>query len=415
MASVSNSISELLVLKEKFERLAEGPVLFRQVVMECPESWDTVSPMEIPLPSDFAMCSQISKSIWVPGQPQLHFGWKYCDIIGSEIRDLHSKTSVGTLEEIGRRLAKETETAEATFWDLYQRCCAMMQNRSDTIWHGVSRLLGSRRITAEILHRLRPRRLWYFHPQHHPSAHGLPRWVPAPPEIVHEQQCRVWLIDNFAADTAVTLQLLSMEANKPMDNSLTNTATQLSQQIRSLPDQIVASFASTSPTERVRQINGVTSEIVTNAFPIITWIERNRPNAADLEKQRLFHLEDAAKKCAAADIPEYAAGVVQPQTTTAGMSAGVRSVAELSVFCLMFSKAILGWANEFEREMGQVQTTADGPWSEPDSPKQWAKRFNMSWDTLKRRIDEGKIRVKKLTSKSYQIHVDDLPRENKSA
>ena len=50
-----------------------------------------------------------------------------------------------------------------------------------------------------------------------------------------------------------------------------------------------------------------------------------------------------------------------------------------------------------------------GPWSTPDSPSRWAKRFNCSLDTFNRMLEAGKIRYKKLTSKSMQIHVDDLP------
>jgi len=50
------------------------------------------------------------------------------------------------------------------------------------------------------------------------------------------------------------------------------------------------------------------------------------------------------------------------------------------------------------------------PWSQPDGPKQWAKKFGFSVDTLKRRFEDGSIRHKKLTTKSYCIHVDDLPK-----
>jgi hypothetical protein len=54
--------------------------------------------------------------------------------------------------------------------------------------------------------------------------------------------------------------------------------------------------------------------------------------------------------------------------------------------------------------------TSDGPWSEADSPSQWAKRFNMSRDTLMRRFDDGSIRCRKLSTKNYRIHVSDLPK-----
>jgi hypothetical protein len=74
---------------------------------------------------------------------------------------------------------------------------------------------------------------------------------------------------------------------------------------------------------------------------------------------------------------------------------------------------------ERERQEPRITGTAkslptladDGPWSEPDTPSRWAKRFGVSWDTLKRRFAEGAIRHKKLSSKSYQIHVNDLPKQ----
>jgi hypothetical protein len=49
-------------------------------------------------------------------------------------------------------------------------------------------------------------------------------------------------------------------------------------------------------------------------------------------------------------------------------------------------------------------------WSNQDSPKQWAKRFGFSVDTLNRRFKDGTIRFKKLSPKSYCINVDDLPK-----
>jgi hypothetical protein len=52
----------------------------------------------------------------------------------------------------------------------------------------------------------------------------------------------------------------------------------------------------------------------------------------------------------------------------------------------------------------------DGPWSKPDGPIQWAKKFGFSTTTLNRRFKDGKIRYKKLSSKSYCIHVDDVPK-----
>lgn len=57
----------------------------------------------------------------------------------------------------------------------------------------------------------------------------------------------------------------------------------------------------------------------------------------------------------------------------------------------------------------RAATPGQGPWSTPDSPSRWAKRFKCSVDTFQRWADEGTIRVRKLSDRSYQLHVDDVP------
>lgn len=57
--------------------------------------------------------------------------------------------------------------------------------------------------------------------------------------------------------------------------------------------------------------------------------------------------------------------------------------------------------------------TRDDRWSRPNSPSQWAKVFGFSVDTLKRRAEDGTIRAKKLSPKSWCIHVDDLPADSR--
>lgn len=51
-------------------------------------------------------------------------------------------------------------------------------------------------------------------------------------------------------------------------------------------------------------------------------------------------------------------------------------------------------------------------WTPPDSPQVWAKLFRFSVRTLMRRFKEGRIRHRKLSSKSYQIAVADLPADH---
>jgi len=54
-----------------------------------------------------------------------------------------------------------------------------------------------------------------------------------------------------------------------------------------------------------------------------------------------------------------------------------------------------------------VPTSED--WTPADGPSQWAKTFGFSVSTLKRRFKDGRIRHKKLSPKSYQIAIADLP------
>ncbi len=57
-----------------------------------------------------------------------------------------------------------------------------------------------------------------------------------------------------------------------------------------------------------------------------------------------------------------------------------------------------------------ISQGVDGPWSQPDGPAQWAKKFNVSVSTIKRRFADGTIRNKKYSPKSYAVHIDDLPK-----
>lgn len=53
-------------------------------------------------------------------------------------------------------------------------------------------------------------------------------------------------------------------------------------------------------------------------------------------------------------------------------------------------------------------------WTTADGPAQWAKLFGISPATLKRRLKEGSIRHRKLSPKSYQIAIDDLPAKHQA-
>jgi hypothetical protein len=55
-----------------------------------------------------------------------------------------------------------------------------------------------------------------------------------------------------------------------------------------------------------------------------------------------------------------------------------------------------------------------GPWSVADSPTRWAKLFKISPKTFKRRVKDGKIRAKRLSDRLYQVHLGDLPKQEKA-
>ena len=79
------------------------------------------------------------------------------------------------------------------------------------------------------------------------------------------------------------------------------------------------------------------------------------------------------------------------------------------------------WEEFFDRLRDNVTSTSRSTvplpvelkaqeWSVPKSPAEWSKLFKVSWDTLKKRFDNGSIRTTKLSTKSYRVHVDDVPK-----
>jgi hypothetical protein len=66
-------------------------------------------------------------------------------------------------------------------------------------------------------------------------------------------------------------------------------------------------------------------------------------------------------------------------------------------------------ANLPDPDPGNHSNDGDVKWSKADSPARWAKVFGVSWSTLKRRFEKQTIRNKKLTTKSYQVAIADIP------
>jgi hypothetical protein len=53
-------------------------------------------------------------------------------------------------------------------------------------------------------------------------------------------------------------------------------------------------------------------------------------------------------------------------------------------------------------------------WTTADGPSQWARMFDVSLTTFRRRLKDGSIRHKKLSTKSYQIAIADLPAKHQA-
>lgn len=62
-----------------------------------------------------------------------------------------------------------------------------------------------------------------------------------------------------------------------------------------------------------------------------------------------------------------------------------------------------------DRTKRRVVLTSDEHWSVPKMPSEWARLFNMSWDTLKPLFESQTIRNKQLSPKLYRVHRTELP------
>jgi hypothetical protein len=58
---------------------------------------------------------------------------------------------------------------------------------------------------------------------------------------------------------------------------------------------------------------------------------------------------------------------------------------------------------------GPQKTASDCDWSLPQSPKEWAREFGVHVKTFIRWVRKGTIRAKRLSPKSYQIALGDVP------
>ncbi|MCL4205748.1 MAG: hypothetical protein KJ000_24970 [Pirellulaceae bacterium] len=57
-----------------------------------------------------------------------------------------------------------------------------------------------------------------------------------------------------------------------------------------------------------------------------------------------------------------------------------------------------------------AESDDDIPWSKPEPPKNWADMFNCSERTFKRRVENGTIHARKLSTKAYQVDKRQIPK-----
>ena len=96
-----------------------------------------------------------------------------------------------------------------------------------------------------------------------------------------------------------------------MQETVAGRARQVADRIVEIPCKIVDSFVKPNSQERVDCLRSLTSELLFNAFPVISWIERRRSaESADLVKKRLWLIQHEAITCAGLEIPEYAGGTI---------------------------------------------------------------------------------------------------------
>jgi hypothetical protein len=117
------------------------------------------------------------------------------------------------------------------------------------------------------------------------------------------------------------------------------------------------------------------------------------------KRNKLLPLEDATIQIADTDLGRLVAAVYS-EIAVLGIFGQREREAEATTELRTFLNRI----KQRRRVNGET-----GPWSEPKPPSEWSRLYGMGWDTLKKRFESQTIRNKKDSSKSYRVHVSDLP------
>lgn len=140
-------------------------------------------------------------------------------------------------------------------------------------------------------------------------------------------------------------------------------------------------------------MNAWATEVAFDMYPLLNWLDRNRPQSAEQEKRRTFHFLDEAPKCAMLDLPCLKGGEVHETDYSNGMSADVKKYGEFLVWCQLFSVALANWANEIQDEQEDPLLDVN----------QIAERFNVT-------VDSAKAKLQRYRSKNLEGFTEDTER-----
>jgi len=126
-------------------------------------------------------------------------------------------------------------------------------------------------------------------------------------------------------------------------------ARRMAQLVERLPDELVRSFATDDPQQRVEQLRSKTTEILAGMLDVVGWIERYRhPGTADVLNHRLHIVTDACLLCGSLEIPEFSGGV--RKAPKGEPSEGMVQAAILMTYSLALADSFCGWAETIEDE-----------------------------------------------------------------
>ena len=85
---------------------------------------------------------------------------------------------------------------------------------------------------------------------------------------------------------------------------------------------------------------------------------------------------------------------------------------DAAITCAKLAEVIRGAVMRQSERRGATPSEPQGcTWSKPDSPSRWAKVFKVSPATFIRYVTNGTIHAQKLSSKSYQVALPDIPEQ----